>query len=239
MKALIMAAGKGSRISKHIPEIPKSFLKVGKNETIIENTVRKLKNNGINNIAICTGYLSEQIISKFKDYDNISFFHNPFFDITNSIVSLWFAKDFIDEDIILINGDTYFENSIIVKAKREKKNPVMFADRDKCLEVDYKFYYKNNKLIDHGKDLTENVTGEYIGLAKIQKSFIDLFKTRLNKLIKEQKHGFWWENVLYSFIGEKIIFIRDIDGDFWGEVDYIDDYERILNHKNLKIEDML
>ena len=47
-------------------------------------------------------------------------------------------------------------------------------------------------------------------------------------MINTQQNNVWWENVLYSMIGERKIPIYDINGLFWAEVDYIEDYERIM-----------
>ena len=59
-------------------------------------------------------------------------------------------------------------------------------------------------------------------------------KNRLNKLINKQKHGYWWEDIFYRSITEKTVFVKDINGTFWAEVDYIEDYERIKEYLKAK-----
>ena len=63
-------------------------------------------------------------------------------------------------------------------------------------------------------------------------SFVPVFNQRLDKLIDMQQHDKWWENVIYSFTdnNEKSIYTIDVNGLFWAEIDYFDDYERILNY---------
>ena len=101
--------------------------------------------------------------------------------------------------------------------------------------ADYKFYYEDNQLIKFGKELEgEDISGEYVGIAKVSKSFLPEFKERLNNLIKEGKYGMWWEDVLYSFVGERTIYVDDVSGKFWAEVDFIEDYERILEFRKVK-----
>ena len=56
------------------------------------------------------------------------------------------------------------------------------------------------------------------------------FIDRLDEMIDELKHDKWWENVLYSMTEERSINTVDINGLFWSEIDYFDDYERILNY---------
>jgi choline kinase len=57
---------------------------------------------------------------------------------------------------------------------------------------------------------------------------------QLEELIKTQRHSMWWEDVLYSISAEYPILGRDIEGAFWGEVDYLEDYERIMSYYKSK-----
>ena len=81
----------------------------------------------------------------------------------------------------------------------------------------------------------EDSTAEYIGIAKISRGFIPQFIHRMESLIKEEKFNLWWEEILYSFVGDKDIYVKDIEGKFWGEVDYLEDYMRILESRKKKI----
>lgn len=237
MKALIMAAGRGTRISRYIGDKPKCTVNIGESITLIENTVKELKNFGIEEIGIVLGYNGQAIKDILKNY-NISYFENPFFDVTNSIASAWFAMEFLDgdDDLLVLNGDVYFEPSLLDDILNEKLSPVFFCDDTRKEEADYKFYYENNKLIKYGKNLSgKDISGEYIGIAKIDRDYIDVFKLNLTKMIQNQEHNVWWENVLYSLTEEDNIFVRDIKGKFWAEVDYVEDYERILKHRNYEL----
>jgi choline kinase len=78
----------------------------------------------------------------------------------------------------------------------------------------------------------DDVTAEYVGIAKIEKSFVPTFVAQLVKMINEQKHSVWWENVLYELIQERHIYVKDVQGKFWAEVDFLEDYERILQFRN-------
>lgn len=230
MKAILMAAGVGSRISRSIQGIPKSIVDVG-GISLIENTINQLKKKGITEIAIVVGYKAH-IVKSILENHGVTIFYNPFYEKTNSIASLWFAKEFIkDDDCLFMNGDVFFEPALLDLVMDEKMRLVLFSDESRKEEGDYKLFYHNNRLIDHGKDLPlERITGEYIGIAKIAKGFLPLFIQRLEQLIDTQKHNLWWENVIYSFIGEMDVNVRDVQNLFWGEVDYLEDYNRILEY---------
>ena len=237
MRALILAAGRGTRISRYLSGKPKCTVDIG-GITLIENTINKLKKIGINDIALIVGYNQNEVRKTLENYD-VKFYYNPFFDVTNSVASAWFARDFIkdDDDIMIMNGDIYAELSLLEDVEKETMSPVLFADKTRKEEADYKFYYEDNVLIKYGKELEgDDITGEYVGIAKINKDFINKFKESLEYMINRQKHSLWWENALYRLSNEQEIYVKDVDGNFWAEVDYIEDYERILAFRNYDLE---
>lgn len=228
IKAILLAAGRGTRISRYI-DIPKSVLEV-EGKPLIRRTAEILLSKGID-ITVCIGYQQEKIKNSLKGLD-IDYFQNPFFDITNSIGSLWFAKEKIKGTTIFINGDVYFDESLLDMLIASNHEATMLADKTRIHNGDYFFSINDGGLLEkYGKELTlENRTAEYVGMAKISADFVPKFVKRLGELVESQKHDFWWEDVLYSFVGEEDIATIDVDGKFWAEIDYLDDYERILNH---------
>lgn len=230
MKALIMAAGKGTRISRYIEGKPKCTVNIG-DITLIEYTVQELRKRGINEIALVLGYKAQVLEDTLNDY-GVKFYYNYFYDVTNSIASAWFARDFIDNDVLMMNADVFLEDSLLDELLLEDKSPVLFADSSRKEEADYKFYFENEILLKFGKNLSgSDISGEYVGIAKIQKSFLADFHEKLENLIKKGCHGMWWEDVIYSFVDDRDIYVRDIVGKFWAEVDFIEDYERILEFR--------
>ncbi len=227
MRALILAAGRGTRISRYLSGNPKCTVTVGE-KRLIEYTVELLRSRGIRKIGMVLGYRHEVIEEILKDKD-IDFYYNPFFDVTNSIASAWFAKDFFsNEDMLIMNGDVFLEESLLDVILKSEKNPVLFADKTRCAEADYKFYCKNGILLKYGKELSlEETSAEYIGIAKMDGEFVEEFTNKMENMICKQEHSVWWENILYSMTDKRDIYIEDVEGKFWAEVDYIEDYERI------------
>ena len=235
MKVLLMAAGKGTRISRYIEGKPKCTVDIG-GISLIEYTIDELRKYEVDSLGMVLGYHSNEIKRVLQKY-SIDYYYNYFYDVTNSIASIWFAKDFIDDDIILMNADVYLDEKLIEKIFEEEKSPVLFSDSSRKDQADYKFYYEDGQLIKFGKELEGNdISGEYVGVAKISKEFIPDFKERLYRLIQDCKHHMWWEDVLYSYVGEKKIYINDINGMFWDEVDFIDEYERVLKHRGYEVD---
>lgn len=237
MKLLLLAAGRGTRISRYLNGQPKCLVDIG-NTSLIEYTINLFKKNNITDIGICLGYKENLIREKLRN-ENIKFYLNPFYDVTNSIASLWFAKDFIKgrEDVLIMNGDVFLEQKTLDLILDETRSPVLFSDESRKEEADYKFYYEKEILIKYGKALSlEETTGEYVGIAKLKGEFLTEFLKRLEKKIMTQCHGEWWEDILYSMVDEKDIYIKPVTGNFWAEVDYIEDYERIIEFMKNKGE---
>lgn len=231
MKAIILAAGRGTRISRHLSGNPKCTVDIG-GTTLIRYTIKLLQENGITDIAIILGYRSEVIIKELEDF-NITYFYNPFFDVTNSIASMWFAKEFLsDDDFLIMNGDVYIEKPILQIIESEKKEFLLLSDETRITEADYKLKYNDGILEKYGKELSEDdTTGEYVGIAIIRKEAIPKFRKELDSLINKQKHNLWWENILYELSNEIKIYVRDVEKNFWAEVDYIEDFDRIISHR--------
>lgn len=237
MKILILAAGRGTRISRYLSGNPKCTVDIGE-KLLIQYTVEILNKNGISDIAIVLGYRGEIIKEALKNY-NIKYYYNPFYDVTNSIASAWFAKDFLSEfdDTIIMNGDVFLAESLLITLLKSKKSPVMFADSTRKEIADYKFQYKDGILLKYGKELEgDEISGEYIGVGKFSKDIMPEILNIMDKMITEQKHSVWWENIIYSMVGKRAVYIDEIDGEFWAEVDYIEDYERILKYRGYKMD---
>lgn len=227
MKAILLAAGRGTRISKSI-NMPKSTLPVN-DETIIEHSVRLFTENNIK-VVVVTGFMSENIHDALKKYD-VTYYHNPFFAVTNSAGSLWVAKEELDDDIIIGNADVYWEQPLLDLLLNAKNDISMLADKSRVNVGDYFFKCDGDILKDHGKQLKLNERdSEYVGLARIKKDAVASFKGQIERLIADEHYDRWWENALYDYRDESPIHVIDVGDLFWSEVDYISDYECILNY---------
>src|SRR6218665_2773664 len=142
MKVLIMAAGVGSRISRHLNGQPKCCVRIGDIE-LIRYTVELLNKKGITDIAIVTGYSESFILDSLKGL-NYKAYKNNFYDVTNSIASTWFAQDFLEDndDYIIMNEDVFIKEKVVDLLLQEKKSPLFLSDSSRIEDADYKFQWK-------------------------------------------------------------------------------------------------
>lgn len=233
MHAILMAAGIGSRLSKQ-PTCPKCLWELN-GEPLIVHTVRMLTNAGIG-VSMVVGFKHEMIREALKDF-NVTYYYNPFYRATNSMGSLWFAENELDgkEDLLLGNADVFFEEGLLNRLKTASAPAMMLGDKTRCESGDYFFTLKDGHIVDYGKHVPlEKRSCEYVGLCHLQKEFVPGFKERLDKLISEEKYDLWWENVLYNSCEEYPVEVLDVEDNFWGEIDYLQDYYRIANYVSEK-----
>ena len=228
MKAIIMAAGVGKRLYALNINKPKCLINIG-STTLIRRSVNLLLNKGISDITVIVGFKGHLIRNELNN--DVTYFENPDFHKTNSIKSLWYAKDLLEDDVLLLNGDLYYEHDILDYAINQTNPVVMLADSTRIDNADYRFGFSGNQINRFGKHLTNQETnGEYIGIVRIDQSFIKTFKQALEEMIISGKSNVWWEDVLYSFIEKNIpIHYFDVAGTFWSEVDTLQDYNYLQN----------
>jgi len=226
MKIIIMAAGIGSRIRGIIGDKPKCLIEAN-GETLIGRMVRILNSRNIDDITVITGFESKLIHDELGV--RVKYFHNPFYAVTNSISSLWLAKELLDDDVILMNADLYVEEQVIDVALAQTRHVVMLSDSSRIEDADFRFGVDGERIVKTGNKLKNDETDcEYVGIVRIDKSFIAKFKVRLEYMIEQADFNNWWEGVLYSFIEDGMpIYHEDIIGYFWTEVDHLADYQRL------------
>lgn len=228
--AILMAAGRGTRISRTIDDRCKCTLDIG-GAPLIRYTVQMLLSSGFA-VHVVIGYDKQRVIEALDGLP-VTFYQNRFYSITNSLVSLWFAREALKGDVVLLgNADVYWEPPLLKQLLEDKRDNVMLCDHSRVENGDYLFRVESGRVVACGKgNNCYNANCEYVGLAAIRGGMIDRFRDRLDRMVEEQCHDFWWEQVLYSMIPERPIWAEDVNGAFWAEIDYIEDYHRILEYR--------
>lgn len=117
-KAIIMAAGLGKRMQPVTLETPKPLIKVN-GVRMIDTVIRGLHANGITDIYIVIGYLKEQFKILTEEYSGVTLIENPFYGTCNNISSLYVARAYL-EDTIILDGDQIIYNSDILSPEFER-----------------------------------------------------------------------------------------------------------------------
>lgn len=231
MKAILLAAGVGTRIVKDIGPMPKSMLEVD-GQPLIVHTVQLLQKNNME-VTVITGFQHRVIEEALKDL-GVTIYYNPFYAVTNSIGSLWYAREELNTDEVFIaNADVFYTQEMLDIVFGAKRSVFLLSDETRADQGDYFFLTSDGILEKYGKELTRAERNcEYVGMGVIKGEWVGRFRQRLCDLIESGSYNLWWENVLYSFVGEQPIYTVDVNGCFWAEVDTIEDYQRVLDYIN-------
>lgn len=117
-RAIIMAAGTGSRMNPVTLTTPKPMVKVN-GTRMIDSVIHALHENGIHEIYVVVGYLKEQFKVLEEMYEGLTLIENPFYDSCNNISSLYAAREHL-EDVIILDGDQIIYNTDVVAPEFER-----------------------------------------------------------------------------------------------------------------------
>ncbi len=238
MKAIIMAAGKGSRISDKIGGIPKSTLPLLDGTPILRRSVSNMIACGIEPI-ICVGYQKDKIYETLEGLP-VKYYENPFYLITNNIASLWFAREEVgNDDLILTSADLYYPYTFLEKLLESRAELSMIVDSARIESGDFYFHVNAaGSILEYGPDTPlERRDYEYMGLIKVGRACTDRVRALIETYIETGKYDRYFEDMIISLNQEQgmpIDFI-DVCGDFWREFDFFEDYEIILNYERGKL----
>jgi choline kinase len=228
MQAIIMAAGKGSRISRLTGDMPKSFLEIS-GKKLIDRTIDTLKSAGILDIIIVIGYQADMFIEKYKADKHIRLIYNPFYDYGNVLTSFWFGQELLCKDFIYVHADTIFDSTILDMVLESKEDVVLPYDSKPCDEEAMKIRLVGRRILEINKTMDcKCADGEFIGMLKISNKVINDLKRTTLCLLKEQKLSSYFESAIQRLIDLQTfdIISLDITGKFWAEIDFIEDFIR-------------
>jgi choline kinase len=230
MQAIIMAAGFGSRIAKLTNNLPKSFLEIN-GEKLIVRAIRLLRARNITNITIVTGYKAELFVELLDG--NINFVHNPLYFCTNVLGSFACAMEHLTEDFIFIHADTIFDESILDDLISADNAAITLpVDFKTCVEEEMKVITENGNVQVINKSIElELAEGEFIGVAKINKSIIHALKNAVIEELKEKaSHQDYFEAALQNLVDKNhLIKCISTENRPWIEIDFPEDYVTAKN----------
>jgi len=232
MKAVILAAGRGTRLGNLTKEISKCLLQI-KGRSIIDYSISNLKACGFESedIGIIVGFQKEKIMNHLGN--EYTYIINDDFTETNDMASFYMAKDFIgDDECLFLHSDVFCDVNIIkncISANKDKTHLVI--DAGKWTEESMKVEMKDNRLVRFSKELSDAETfGDWIGIAKFDKKMIkEVFKIIKNQLDVGNKNA-WMATGCFNEMAQnkhELYFVLT-ENRPWIEIDF----EKELNYAN-------
>ncbi len=231
--AVILAAGLGSRLKDRTKDIPKGFLEIG-GKPIIEQSIRKLIESGIENIFIGTGYLFKKYEEFARNFYLISCKYNPDYENSGSLCTLYNMRDIIKDDFLLLESDLLYDKLGLKVLLNDFQKDVILASGF-TMSKDEVYIEANEKgqltQVSKMKDKLKNVYGELVGISKISYStFIELCSYSEEELEINKKMDYEAAIAKISSLHIKNkaepFYIKKIDDYSWCEIDDENHLER-------------
>ncbi|WP_320972901.1 phosphocholine cytidylyltransferase family protein [Enterocloster bolteae] len=230
MQAIILAAGRGSRLGKLTEELPKAFLEV-QGFKLIEYNIALLHSLDIHDITIVTGYHCELFEKLTEQIKGIRCVFNPFYEVTNVLGSFYAGQDTLTEDFVYLHADTLCSPEIFGEMMEAEGDIILPVDFRACDEEAMKVKTEGGRVIEINKTMPcAEAEGEFIGIAKISGTVISDLKKTSKELMKEKAFSSYFEAAIQRLadMGKYEIKTVSTRGMFWGEVDFLQDYQKVI-----------
>lgn len=233
MKAIILAAGRGSRLCNLTDDRPKGLVSVG-GRPLLEWQMEALRGAGISDITIVRGYRGDAIM-----YENVCYRDNPRWNETNMVGSLLAASDILaSDDCVISYADIIYPAGVIEKLiagsgdiritydtewlelwNKRFENPLSDAE---TFRVD-----ENGTLLEIGKKTRsiDEIQGQYMGLLQFTSAGWKLIADYLGGMEQEQIDRLDMTSLLQRLITANIHVDTVRSNDVWMEIDSKDDIE--------------
>jgi choline kinase/transcriptional regulator with XRE-family HTH domain len=244
VKAIILAAGMGTRMEHMTKSLPKCMAIQFDGKTLLSTHIDTLKKCGISDIAVVRGYAGKAMKST-----KVRYIENQDFAENNILGSLMCAEEELEGDVIVSYSDIWYEDSVLKKLLRSDKDIAIGVD------IDWKDYYEgrknhpieeaenvvfdsDNRVIKIGKIATEGmeVHGEFIGMMKLSHRGCELIRehyARTKKLYEggpfQRARDFkkaYLTDLLQEMANLGVSISCEIIGSKWKEIDTIEDFQK-------------
>ena len=229
MKALILNSGLGSRMGDITNTHPKCMTEITDSDTIVSRQLKLLNEVGINDVVMTTGYFDDIL----KNYcDNlglnmkITYVNNPKYRETNYIYSIYCAKDYLHDDIILMHGDLVYTIDILKDIINSDKSVMTVSTTLPLPEKDFKSVIKDNKIEKIGINFFDNALSAQ-PLYKINKQDFEIWLNKIIEYCENDNTKCYAENAFNEVSDKCNIYPFDVKDELCNEIDNKEDLENV------------
>ena len=225
MKALILNSGLGSRMGVLTSEHPKCMTEISAKETILSRQLKMISEAGIAEVVMTTGYYDSVLVKYCRELDlplHITYVKNPIYRETNYIYSIYCAREYLDDDIVLMHGDLVFENEVFDRVIACPDSCMTVSSTLPLPEKDFKAQVADGMVMKVGVDIFNDAM-EAQALYKLKR---DDWKVWLNKIVEfceTDNRKVYAENALNELNGAANIHALDVQNLLCAEIDNPED----------------
>lgn len=226
MKALILAAGMGTRLAPITDNYPKCMTEVVNGVTIIEQQIASLLENDIKDISVVVGYKSDILIPYLQRiYKDIKIIENKDYQNTNNMYSAYLGYENLkDSDFIMMNADVFFDSSVLKNLIEDENYDAIVTDIGTWNEESMKVVEKKGKLVQISKQIDEkDALGCSIDVYKFSALIGKKFFDKCSYYIYDKNERNLWSEVALNDILKVCEFKANKLNGRWYEIDTHED----------------
>ncbi len=224
-KAIILSAGQGSRLLPLTADRPKCMIDFN-GKTLIEWQIAALVANGIRQITVVTGFRTEKLEAHLAAISGVTIqtLFNPFYQVADNLGTCWIAREAMQGDFIILNGDTLVSPAIVAKLLAEARAPITVTVDIKPAydDDDMKVARDGDRLLSIGKRLSADVANaESIGMLAMTGAGGAIFRAEVERMMRTPDGvKCWYLRAIDNLANTTPIHTVSIAGLEWGEVDF-------------------
>ncbi len=225
MRAVILAAGESRRLGDLTRDIPKCVLEVG-GRTLLDHQTSALRAVGIDRITVVTGH-AEGVLRE-SGGPTLDYLLNADYATTNSIYSLWLAREAAGGGFVLMNGDVLFDPRLLERLVADPREDVLTYDPTSVLEEEeMKLRLDGDRVVEMSKELPgASSDGENVGVLKFGEEGTAALFAKLEEIIGEGTVKTWAPFAFDRLCRERPLYAMPTDDLPWIEIDFPEDLER-------------
>lgn len=241
MKAIILAAGKGTRLDGAAVK-PKCLVDIG-GVTLLHRQIETLRSLNLDQIVIVVGFGADKIREECDE--RLSFVENPQFAETSSLYSLWLAREHLSDGFVVLNCDVLFHPQLLANLlESSHEDALLISDQEKEInplgDEEMKVKVREELVVDISKDMDPlEADGENVGIVKFGAAGAKVLVGYMDELIANGGKKDWAPRAFREFALHHPLHALSTDGLPWIEIDFPEDYQRAVNEVYPQIESQL
>ncbi len=224
MKAIILAAGKATRLLPLTKETPQCLLEVN-GKTILKHQLDLLSKSGINDINVMCGYLANKVEAFCKKL-RVKTLLNPFYDVSGMAMTLWIVKEELKDGFLVLYSDILFDSEIIEGLLKNKGDVYLAIKKDRLREEAEKVVEKNGVIENVSKAKIAGENGEFIGIARFSSGGVTRLIEGLNEIAKINLNASFIDVIDRLIKKGEIVRAYDIKGASFIDIDFPGDLKK-------------
>ena len=228
-KAIILSAGKGSRLHPLTDDRPKCLIELS-GKSLLEWQLDALAANGLTDIVVVTGFRDDLVDAVVAPRSGVRTLFNPFYHVADNLGSVWMARAEFDGDVLLLNGDTLLAPSLIASVLNGVHGAITVTvdEKDDYDADDMKVLRDGDRLLRIGKALEPgHYNAESIGFLAFLGAGPGLFVGEVERMMHTSEGTRRWYLRAIDALAQRVeVRTVSIKGEQWQEVDFPEDVEK-------------